>query len=777
MNIQRLIAILLLCLVGLQPVLSQAQPATIPDTDQDPEQLASDVDAGQLQGLIDTLEDPERRAIFLERLNTLRALQQNPEEDEAPVDEIQVIANGLTATLMGVATRAIDSLTARLEGATAYISETPAALNAAYAAILDPDDRRVILEIVGKVIGTLIAALMAAWIMARLLARPWRHIQQRSADSMLNRILLMVVTLVLRLIPLAVFLAVAYLALPVLDPRPATRTVLLSLVYAHLIAQSIMVLGATLLAVDSPSHRPYRLADETAAYVYVWIRRITIVSVYGYFINQALLILGMNADAHSILVDTTGLLVALLFITLILQNRHAIARAIRGGDTVTGMAAQLRGTLALFWHLLAVVYIIGVYMVWATELEGGFTFLVWRTVITLAVILGARVAMIGAERGLQKLFHLPPRLRKQYPDLERRADRYRPLVTRILRFLLMVIAVLAIAQTWGMDAAGLFASEAGRALLARILRIALIIAAGLIIWEICAALIEHKLRAVDGNTRRMATVLPLIRNIVRLTIAAVGIMIVLSELGMNIGPLIASAGVIGLAIGFGAQTLVRDLISGMFVIFEDIIAVGDWVEIGTHTGIVESMHIRTMELRDLSGNIRVIPFGEVTSVHKVANDYSYAMIIIGVAYREDVEEVITLLREIGEEMQQDPDWKYIIREPLLVDGVNDMAASSIDIRLRIKCQPLEQWGLRREFLRRTKKLFDEKGIEIPFPHQTIYFGEDKNGQAPAAHVQLSEMAAATRRDEADNNHKKKTDDAITDNSRNDGPGSGTDIEQ
>ncbi|MGM0634319.1 MAG: hypothetical protein ACQETO_14255, partial [Pseudomonadota bacterium] len=253
MNIQRLIAIFLLCLGGLFPVLSQAQPATTPDTGPGPEQLASEVDAGQLQGLIDTLEDPERRAIFLERLNTLRALQENPEQEEAPVDDIQVIADGLTATLMGAATSAIDSLTARLEGATAYLSETPEAINTAYAALLDPGDRRVILEIVGKVVSTLIAALMAAWIMARLLARPWRHIQQRSAESILNRILLMVVTLLLRLIPLAVFLAVAYLALPVLDPRPVTRTVLLSLVYAHLIAQSIMVLGATLLAVDSPS--------------------------------------------------------------------------------------------------------------------------------------------------------------------------------------------------------------------------------------------------------------------------------------------------------------------------------------------------------------------------------------------------------------------------------------------------------------------------------------------------------------------------------------------
>lgn len=722
------------CVLALftAPVLAQPTSAT-----DNPEQLASEVDGGQLQSLIDTLEDPERRAIFLERLNTLRAVQQ---QDQATTGDAALIPARLVDRLMDTASGAVASLTSRLQSAADYIGTAPATFNRFRSALTNSEDRKVITEIIAKIAATFIAALAGAWLMDRLLGRPWEKIRERSATNVFNNLLLLVMALVLRLLPLAVFLGIAYLALSLLDPKPVTRTILLSLVYAHLFAQAVMIAARTVLVVDHPELRPYRLQNETAAYIYLWIRRITIVAVYGYFINQALLSLGMDATSQSLLVDLTGMIVALLFVAVILQNRQPVARALRGDEQVVGITGQLRGTLGMFWHLLAILYVIGVYVVWVAEVEGGFAFLVWRTLATLVIVIATLLAQAGAQRGIKKLFHLPRRLREQYPDLEQRADRYRPAVTRVLKVILVSAAVIAIAQAWGLNAAGLLTTGAGQGFLTRLVRILLIVAVGFLVWEVTAALIERKLRAAGDNNRRLMTVLPLLKNVVRMTIGTVAVMIVLSELGMNIAPLIATAGVIGLAVGFGAQTLVRDLISGMFVIFEDIIAVGDWVEIGAHTGIVEAMHIRTMELRDLSGNIRVIPFGEVTSVHKVANDYSYALIVIGVAYREDVEEVMGLLSQVGEEMQQDEEWKDIILEPLMVDGLNEMAASSIDIRLRIKCKPLQQWALRREFLRRTKKLFDEQGVEIPFPHQTVYFGQDKDGSAPAAHIRLQEMA-------------------------------------
>jgi small conductance mechanosensitive channel len=277
-----------------------------------------------------------------------------------------------------------------------------------------------------------------------------------------------------------------------------------------------------------------------------------------------------------------------------------------------------------------------------------------------------------------------------------------------------------------------------------VVTIALVIAATFLVWEVASAVIEGYLRrkeAEAGTVRsaRMSTLLPLFKISLRVVLIVMAVMLVFSELGVDIGPLLAGAGVVGLAIGFGAQTLVKDLITGVFILVEDIIAVGDWVDVGNHAGMVEGMSIRTLRLRDLSGDMRVVPFGEVTSVHKVARDFSYALMDIGVAYREDVDEVMGILQEVGAGMESDPEWGQFIIEPIEVLGLNSFGASSVDIRTRLKTAPLKQWSVRREFYRRLKAAFDERGIEIPFPHQTIYFGVDRAGNAPPARIQVERL--------------------------------------
>ena len=211
-------------------------------------------------------------------------------------------------------------------------------------------------------------------------------------------------------------------------------------------------------------------------------------------------------------------------------------------------------------------------------------------------------------------------------------------------------------------------------------------------------------------------------------------LIALSELGLDIGPLLAGAGVVGLAVGFGAQTLVKDVITGAFILVENSLAVGDWVELGSHSGTVEAMTIRTVTLRDLEGTVHVIPFGEVASVLNYNRDFGFTLVDIGVAYRENVDDVIKVLEEVGEDLRADETYGPSILEPLQVLGLNKFSESSVDIRARLKTKAMMQWSVRREFLRRIKKAFDERGIEIPFPHRTLYFGVDKEGTAPPARI-------------------------------------------
>jgi small conductance mechanosensitive channel len=212
---------------------------------------------------------------------------------------------------------------------------------------------------------------------------------------------------------------------------------------------------------------------------------------------------------------------------------------------------------------------------------------------------------------------------------------------------------------------------------------------------------------------------------------------------------------VGLAIGFGAQALVKDVITGVFILLEDAIAVGDWVEVGGVMGGVESMSIRSVKLRDLNGVVHVVPFGDIASVTNMNREFGYALMDIGVAYREDVDEVIEVLKEIGAEIREDETVGPQILEDMEVFGLNNLLDSAVEIRVRMKTKPLRQWSVRREFLRRTKKRFDELGIEIPYPHQTLYFGVDKEGNAPAAHVRFEESAEKAEAEDRKRKKRKK----------------------
>jgi len=255
-------------------------------------------------------------------------------------------------------------------------------------------------------------------------------------------------------------------------------------------------------------------------------------------------------------------------------------------------------------------------------------------------------------------------------------------------------------------------------------------------------MIERYLTAKDDQGhviqrgQRVQTLLPLLRNIVLIVIAVMVALTVLSELGVDTGPLIAGAGILGLAVGFGAQTFVKDVITGFFILVEDAVAVGDLVEVGGHRGKVEAMSIRSIQLRDLEGNVHRVPFSEVTSTVNRSKVFSYAFFDIGVAYRESVDRCMDVIRSVGDELRADPVFGPDTLEPIDVMGVQSFADSAVVIRARIKVLPGRQLAVQRAFNRLIKNRFDAEGIEIPFPHRTIYFGVDQHGAAPPAHLRI-----------------------------------------
>lgn len=235
-----------------------------------------------------------------------------------------------------------------------------------------------------------------------------------------------------------------------------------------------------------------------------------------------------------------------------------------------------------------------------------------------------------------------------------------------------------------------------------------------------------------GQIKRADTLTHVLRDVARVFILAVGSMMILSEVGIDLKPLLAAAGLSGLAIGFGAQSLVKDIISGFFILLEDSVRVGDVVEVAGVGGLVEEVKLRTITLRDLSGNVHVVPNGIVDRVKNMTKHFSYYLFDVGVAYKENVDEVMVVLKEIAAEVQTDPLFSEDILEPLEMLGVDQFGDSAVVIKCRIKTKPIKQWRIGREMNRRIKNTFDAKGIEIPFPHRTIYWGQPAATQVALA---------------------------------------------
>jgi len=242
-------------------------------------------------------------------------------------------------------------------------------------------------------------------------------------------------------------------------------------------------------------------------------------------------------------------------------------------------------------------------------------------------------------------------------------------------------------------------------------------------------------KGIEGESKKRADTLgSLLRYIMLVAISLTSFVMILGEMGIEIGPILAAAGVVGLALGFGSQHLVQDIISGFFILLDDEIRVGDYVNTAGKGGIVEKVNLRMTVLRDFSGNVHYIRNGQIDIVTNMTKDFSRYVFEIGVAYREDVDEVMEVIRQVDEDLRKDDVYGPMILEPIDIMGLDQFADSALVIKARTKTKPIKQWKVAREFNRRLKKAFDERDIEIPFPHLTLYAGQDKKGQAPPIHI-------------------------------------------
>jgi small conductance mechanosensitive channel len=249
-------------------------------------------------------------------------------------------------------------------------------------------------------------------------------------------------------------------------------------------------------------------------------------------------------------------------------------------------------------------------------------------------------------------------------------------------------------------------------------------------WELLNGVLEYGMGSRSSlNSSRVETLLPVIRNTAFFAIVVLIFLVTMSELGVNILPLLAGAGVVGIAVGFGAQTMVKDFISGITIVLEDLIQVGDIVAVGNRQGKVERITLRKIQLRSLDGVVHTVPHSEVNVVDNYTKDFAYYLMDIGVAYKEDTDKVVECVEGVDREMRENKKFSSLIQQPIEILGVDQFADSAVIIKARTKTNPHDKWTVGREFNRRIKQAFDKQGIEIPFPHRTVFLREELQGDA------------------------------------------------
>jgi small conductance mechanosensitive channel len=432
---------------------------------------------------------------------------------------------------------------------------------------------------------------------------------------------------------------------------------------------------------------------------------------------------------------------ALLAIIFLLQNRAPIARWIAGTPAAASGWARMRGSLAEIWPVLAVLYITGIYLIYALRIEGGFVYVARATALSLVVIVAAKLLVRFIRELSRRGFAIKPELKAQFPTLEQRANRYIPILTGLTSAIVYILAALTVLQAWNIGAFAWLGSDLGRRITANLLSISIVLGAAIAVWETVASAIERYLSAIDASNAprrtRLRTLLPLFRTAMLWVIVVLTSLIVLSHIGVDIAPLLAGAGVVGVAIGFGSQTLIKDVITGLFILMEDQIAVGDVVDVGKdHAGVVEAISMRTIRLRDQAGGVHTVPFSEVTTVKNLTRDFAYFVSRIAISYSEDIDRVVEILRQVSEELMADEDLRPLILDPFDYQGVDQLDASSVVLLVRIRTLAAKQWVVGRAFNRLVKIAFDKHGVVVREPASMVIVGPpaglDDTGRADDA---------------------------------------------
>jgi small-conductance mechanosensitive channel len=734
------------------PALAQAPARPVAAAATSPQSTvpAPQVTPQEAERALETLQDDQKRAALVETLKTIAAAA--PEHPAAAPASPAAIGRQV---LVG-ASDWLSGLSRELAAAAGSTADIGRIRDWAVRAAADPGLRSRLSEIAWRLGLVLAAAFVARFTVELLTRRPFAALDRRAGRlqdlgldavdarpdpdeqraarvGQLNRIWrstrllpLALGRLALDLAPVLAFAAIGNLLLGTpIGSDDTARLVILAVVNAYVLCLGILCAARLLVSPDHPRLRLLPITTETATYIEIWVRRMAVVVTFGVALAEVALLLGLDPAAHDAIIKAIGLVAHLFAALIVVQSRHGVARLIRAPRGTEGLVAGARNRLAAVWHILAVGVIMAQWFVWASALQDGDLVLFHYASVTVAVLAVSWLAGTVILGLFDRIFRIGPDLAERVPGIEARANRYYPALHALVASAILLMAMLALLQAWGVDAFGWFAGgTVGGRIVSALLTIALATLVAAAVWEasnlgIEAHLARLRRAAMIAQAARWQTLLPMLRSALLVVVLAVVAMTVLSQIGVNIGPLLAGAGIVGIAVGFGSQKLVQDLITGIFLLLENAMQVGDNVTVGGLSGTVEALSIRTIRLRAGDGAVHIIPFSSVTSVTNTNRGVGNAAVVVDLDYREDTDRVGQVLSQIADQMRGEPAFEKLMRGGLDLWGVDKVEGSTVTLAGQIVCTDAGRWAVQREFNRRMKLRFQELGIAIANPNRTI----------------------------------------------------------
>ena len=473
-------------------------------------------------------------------------------------------------------------------------------------------------------------------------------------------------------------------------------------------------------AVLMPRHAGLRLlpvSDSNAAYWSFWLARVISLVGYTFMFVSPVIAANLSLGAASAVQALVMVTAVVIGIVIVLQNKLDVRHWLNdlAQKREKDGLGQLFVLMGQFWHLVAIAYLLALLVVWFANPERALPFMIAATIQSLiAIVVGAIiVGFVGRFVGVG--LKLPGDIKARLPLLEARLHAFVPRVMQVVRWVVIAGVVLAILQAWSLfDFLGWIGSEQGQQIAGSIISAVLIVLVCVVLYVVVASWVEYRLNTTVGKapTPREKTLLNLFKNAFTIALVVFGLMLALAQIGVNIAPLLAGAGVIGLAIGFGAQKLVQDIITGIFIQFENVMNEGDVVEAAGKSGVVEKLTIRSVTIRDMTGTVHLIPFSSVDQVSNMVRGFSFYVAEFDVAYDSDIEAVKQVMRDAFVVAMQS-EHRDVVIDDLDLQGLVSLAGGAMKVRARIKTMAGKQWGIGRLYSETVKRMLAERDIRTP----------------------------------------------------------------